>query len=130
MNRFFPKPTRPVRLYDQKQLSDPHNPGSSIAYLEQAVDKYDQLYKNSGTSVDGTSLEGKVCLDLGCGNGGGTISLAQQGVRKVIGLDLQESLLQQGNEYFRNNYSFYSKQLDFVRGDGISLPFFRIPSTL
>ena len=118
MNRFFPKPTRPVRVYDQKQLSDPHNPGSSINYLEEIITKYDSLYKNSNTS-----LEGKVCLDLGCGSGGGTISLAQQGVRKVIGLDLQESLLRQGNEYLNSKYNSYLQQLDFVRGDGSSLPF-------
>jgi SAM-dependent methyltransferase len=39
-------------------------------------------------------LAGKVVLDFGCGRGGEVIDIARHGARKVIGLDLRESVLE------------------------------------
>lgn len=39
-------------------------------------------------------LAGKVVLDFGCGRGGEVIDIARHGAKKVIGLDLRESVLQ------------------------------------
>jgi SAM-dependent methyltransferase len=39
-------------------------------------------------------LEGKVVLDFGCGTGVDAIEIAQHGARRVIGLDIRESVLE------------------------------------
>jgi SAM-dependent methyltransferase len=39
-------------------------------------------------------IKGKVVVDFGCGEGGEAIEMAQRGARRVIGVDLQENLLE------------------------------------
>ncbi len=41
-------------------------------------------------------IKGKVVIDFGCGEGREAIEIAQRGARKVIGIDLQERLLEVG----------------------------------
>jgi SAM-dependent methyltransferase len=50
--------------------------------------------------VDGIDLRGKSVLDIGCGLGGPSIVLAREmGVARIIAIDVEPSLVQQGNEY-------------------------------
>jgi ubiquinone/menaquinone biosynthesis C-methylase UbiE len=43
-------------------------------------------------------IAGKVVIDFGCGEGSEVIEMASHGARKVIGLDIQENLLELGRE--------------------------------
>jgi SAM-dependent methyltransferase len=45
-----------------------------------------------------SQLTDKVVIDFGCGEGGDAIEAAQHGARRVIGLDIRESLLRQARE--------------------------------
>ena len=119
LNRFFPNRNTPPRVYDKDKLSDPHNPGSSIQNLEQSITYYDNLLKNSNVPLDGL-----VCLDCACGSGGGTISLAKQGARKVIGLDIAEHLLKTGARYLHDRCdAFLREKVELIEGDAKKLPF-------
>lgn len=44
------------------------------------------------------SMNGKVVVDFGCGEGDEAIEIALQGARKVIGIDLREPLLERARE--------------------------------
>jgi SAM-dependent methyltransferase len=63
-------------------------------------------YKESGLSKLGVlfgkgifdELRDKSVLDFGCGDGENCIELAERGVRRIVGLDIQESRLAQARE--------------------------------
>ena len=47
-------------------------------------------------------LANKTVIDFGCGEGGETIEIARHGIRKVIGLDIQEKFLEVAKERAKN----------------------------
>ena len=49
----------------------------------------------------GASSPTKTVLDFGCGNGGDTVEIAQHGAKRVIGLDIRESVLENGRRTAR-----------------------------
>ncbi|GAC1400820.1 MAG: hypothetical protein NVSMB56_15930 [Pyrinomonadaceae bacterium] len=42
---------------------------------------------------------GKIVIDFGCGNGAEAIEIAQHGAKKVIGIDIQENLLETARQH-------------------------------
>jgi SAM-dependent methyltransferase len=48
------------------------------------------------------SIQDKVVIDFGCGQGHDAIEIAKRGARKVIGVDIQERFLQQGRIHAQN----------------------------
>jgi SAM-dependent methyltransferase len=43
-------------------------------------------------------IEGKIVIDFGCGSGNQSVEMARKGAAKVIGIDIQEHLLERGEE--------------------------------
>lgn len=50
-----------------------------------------------------TRIVGRTVLDFGCGAGLEAVELAQRGARRVIGLDIQEPMLQEARRHARNS---------------------------
>jgi SAM-dependent methyltransferase len=50
-----------------------------------------------------TRIVGRTVLDFGCGVGLEAVELAQRGARRVIGLDIQEPMLEQARRHARNS---------------------------
>lgn len=48
-------------------------------------------------------IKDKVVIDFGCGNGSEAIEIAERGAKKVIGLDIQENLLESARERASRN---------------------------
>jgi SAM-dependent methyltransferase len=50
-----------------------------------------------------TRVAGRTVLDFGCGAGHEAVELAQRGARRVIGLDIQEPMLERARRHARNS---------------------------
>jgi len=98
-----------------------------------SLDKAKDYYKLYGTEVESSSdldrfflslipesLDGKVALDLGAGNGRHAELLHNRGAERVIALDLSESMLQGAANRKREKSLAH---LDLVRTDIEKLPF-------
>lgn len=65
------------------------------------------------------NLEGKIVLDLGCGNGRHSEIFCKKGAKKVVAIDLSDSMLEQAKT--RKNEKQLN-QLELVRADMDDLP--------
>jgi len=66
------------------------------------------------------NLQGKCILDLGCGCGGKTASYALDGVKKIVGIDINITHLIYGREFVEKNNI---KKVVFIGSNGERLPF-------
>ena len=74
--------------------------------------------------VDGIDLGGKSLLDIGCGLGGPSIFLAREmGVARIVAIDVEPSLLQQGTEYA--DHAGLANKIEFRLVEPVPLPFAR-----
>jgi len=67
-------------------------------------------------------LEGKTCLEIGCGNGAGALLIKQYtGCKKLISLDIDPSMVQQAKRHIRNPprwaRSVSLAGIEFIEGD-------------
>jgi ubiquinone/menaquinone biosynthesis C-methylase UbiE len=73
-------------------------------------------------------LEGKVCLEIGCGNGAGALLIKQYtGCGKLISLDIDPDMIQKAKRHIRNPphwaRSISSAGIEFIEGDATNLDF-------
>jgi phosphoethanolamine N-methyltransferase len=74
--------------------------------------------------VGGIDLRGKSLLDIGCGLGGPSIVLAREmGVARIVGIDVELSLVQQGTEYAK--HAGLANKIEFRLVEPGPLPFAR-----
>ena len=81
--------------YALLRLIAPRNKASSQATTEEEPDsKLEQCFGNGFFDL----IEGKTVIDFGCGSGNQSVEMAQKGAAKVIGIDIQEHLLECGRQ--------------------------------
>ena len=68
-----------------------------------------------------TKTQPKNALDIATGTGDLAISMAQEGIPKVVGLDLSEGMLKVGRKKIAN--SSLANKLELIQGDSEALPF-------
>ncbi len=68
-----------------------------------------------------TETQPKNALDIATGTGDLAISMAQEGIQKVVGLDLSEGMLSVGRKKIAN--SSLAHKLELIQGDSEALPF-------
>ncbi|MAN27839.1 MULTISPECIES: bifunctional demethylmenaquinone methyltransferase/2-methoxy-6-polyprenyl-1,4-benzoquinol methylase UbiE [Mesonia] len=68
-----------------------------------------------------TETQPKNALDIATGTGDLAISMAQEGIPKVVGLDLSEGMLKVGRKKIAN--SSLANKLELIQGDSEALPF-------
>lgn len=89
-------------------------------FFHQYADDFDAIYSNRGGMVDGvvnrvfrksmrlrfeksvegcSPIEGKSVLDVGCGPGHYSITLAQRGAGRVVGVDFAEGMIQLASKH-------------------------------
>ena len=84
-----------------KFIAPKHKYAIKTTDAEQEVEETKlQLYFGNDFFV---SIRDKVVIDFGCGKGIQSVEMAQKGASKVIGLDIQEHLLEYGKEYAEQN---------------------------
>ena len=69
------------------------------------------------------NLQNRNVLDFGCGHGALCIDLANLGAAKVIGIDLEEKLLNFANINLQQNYKKYQSVIDFKKKDLLNANF-------
>ncbi len=81
--------------YALLRLIAPRNKASSQDTAEEKSNtKLKQFFGNNFFDL----IEGKTIIDFGCGSGNQSLEMAQKGAAKVIGIDLQEHLLERGRQ--------------------------------
>lgn len=68
-----------------------------------------------------TETQPENALDIATGTGDLAISMAQEGIPKVVGLDLSEGMLKVGRKKIAN--SSLANKLELIQGDSEALPF-------
>ncbi len=58
-------------------------------------------------------FKGMNVMDLGCGLGSLTIDIAQKGVKKIIGVDIDESVINFASNYLASNYPELQQKITF-----------------
>ena len=61
--------------------------------------EYANAPKRMGVYVNEVDISGKTIVDFGCGWGGETLWLSEQGPAEVIGVDIDESALEQSRAF-------------------------------
>ena len=61
------------------------------------------------------NLKNKSVLDFGCGHGALCVDLANSGAETVIGIDLEEKLLDFAKENLNQNYSQLLSKIEFKK---------------
>ncbi len=110
-------------------------------FFHQYANDFDAIYSNRGGLVTGAinnifrksmklrfiksiegcrPIEGKTVLDVGCGPGHYSITLAQRGAAHVVGLDFAEGMLQIAREHARK--VGVADRCDFRTGDFLQYP--------
>tara|TARA_B100000963_G_C22439795_1_gene586041 strand:+ start:94 stop:831 length:738 start_codon:yes stop_codon:yes gene_type:complete len=93
------------------------------------LEKKDIEYFNNGFSEnekfwrrlrEKPNFKNKSILDFGCGHGALCLDIARSYPRRVLGIDLEENLLNFANENLIKNYSKYSNIVSFKKIDLIS----------
>ena len=69
------------------------------------------------------NLQNRNVLDFGCGHGALCIELANLGASKVIGIDLEEKLLNFANINLQQNYKNYQSIINFQKKDLLNANF-------
>jgi SAM-dependent methyltransferase len=64
--------------------------------------------------VDIPDLTNKTVLDLGCGHGSMCVDMALKGTKKVIGLDINNHLIQFAKENVKKNYPQLEDKIEFL----------------
>ena len=93
------------------------------------LEKKDIEYFNNGFSEnekfwrrlrEKPNFKNKSILDFGCGHGALCLDIARSHPRRVLGIDLEENLLNFANENLIKNYSKYSNIVSFKKINLIS----------
>lgn len=69
-------------------------PSSRDTDQEKSDTKLEQFFGNDFLNL----IKDKVVIDFGCGTGNQSVEMAQKGAKKVIGIDIQERLLEHGRQ--------------------------------
>ena len=70
-----------------------------MAPAEISQHEYANAPKRMGVYVNEVDISGKTIVDFGCGWGGETLWLSEQGPAEVIGVDIDESALNQSRAF-------------------------------
>ncbi len=71
-----------------------YSSSNAVDKQEHPDTKLEQFFGNDFLNI----IKDKVVIDFGCGMGHQSIEMAQKGARKVIGIDIQEHLLEYGRQ--------------------------------
>jgi 2-polyprenyl-3-methyl-5-hydroxy-6-metoxy-1,4-benzoquinol methylase len=106
-----------TRLADESEL-DHHARQNEQYFSEQVVENKD-WWKRVGERFDFCNAN---VLDLGCGHGALSISIAESGASEVLGLDLEVERITFASEVIRQRYPELEGKLHFACGDIRALP--------
>ena len=86
----------------------------NIDYLNFQKIENKKFWKRLGGMPD---FKDKTILDFGCGHGALSIEIAQSGAKKVIGIDVNNELIEIAKQNLKENYSTLHKKIDFKKLD-------------
>jgi len=85
----------------------------------------EEQYKGADRPIsafDGlVNYENKEVLDIGCGTGGVTVKISEQGVKRIIGIDHNEISLEQARQFAVTKNA--DSKVEFIKGDVSRLEF-------
>jgi ubiquinone/menaquinone biosynthesis C-methylase UbiE len=106
-----------------KPIGDIYDKGTTAKYYETVGKNAESNEKSDAEKLLDNlipqNLDGKIVLDLGCGNGRHSEVLCEKGATKVVAMDLSETMIEQAKA--RKNEKHLS-QLELVRADMDNLP--------
>ncbi|QMU61456.1 MAG: methyltransferase domain-containing protein [Gammaproteobacteria bacterium] len=92
--------------------SELENVNADSAYWQWQKNSSDKLFK----LYKGLDIKGKNVLDIGCGIGGRTCYLADQGPKKIVGIDINKDEIETAIELAKQNG--YGDKVEFINVDG------------
>lgn len=106
-----------------KPIGDIYDKDTTAKYYETVGKNFESNEKSDAEKLLDNlipqNLDGKIVLDLGCGNGRHSEVLCKKGAAKVVAIDLSESMIEQAKA--RKNERQLN-QLELVRADMNKLP--------
>jgi 2-polyprenyl-3-methyl-5-hydroxy-6-metoxy-1,4-benzoquinol methylase len=111
------------------------------SYFERTADNFDALYENrrnlsyhfnqvfrkglfqrvEKTTKAFTGMEDFSVLDVGCGSGRNSALFAEEGARRVVGIDFSARMLELAREYTRAKH--VADRCEFIQADFLEYPF-------
>ena len=91
-------------------MSERLNP-SDLAYFRRGETENPRFWRRFGGQPD---FRGASVLDVGCGHGSMSIYLAEQGASEVVGIDLNERLIDFANANLEENYPHFADRIAFL----------------
>jgi len=90
---------------------------------EQSLYEYEKAPASMGQYLTEVNISNKVVLDFGCGWGGETAWLREQGAKKVIGIDVDEDSLEQARAFTKHNAIEFTSRIESIETDSIDYVF-------
>lgn len=84
-----------------------------IDYFNRGIYENPEFWKNLSEGGEKPDFTDAVVVDVGCGHGSLCIDIAKSGAKKVIGIDLNENLIDFANENLKTNYPEYINTVEF-----------------
>ncbi|NOX63549.1 MAG: class I SAM-dependent methyltransferase [Chloroflexi bacterium] len=84
---------------------------SDLAYFRRGETENPRFWRRFGGQPD---FRGASVLDVGCGHGSMSIYLAEQGAAEVVGLDLNERLIEFANANLEQNFPHFADRVAFL----------------
>ncbi len=111
-----------TKLSKRQQIEETyHNEKYKDDIVSDGYDKYEGLYYKYFWE-QAANVKGLNVLDYGCGNGWGSMKLAQSGAAKVWGIDISGELIKKGKKWVKDEGLSAKISLEKMAGENLTFP--------